>query len=59
MAGEQVLGAGFGLGQQGADFLVDQPLGALGVTARGERGVARPDLTAVTAGGQGVIIRVG
>ena len=34
VAGEQVPGPGFGLGQQGGDFLVDQPLGVLGVTAR-------------------------
>jgi hypothetical protein len=31
VAGEQVPGAGFGLGQQGGDFLIDQPLGVLGV----------------------------
>jgi hypothetical protein len=41
VAGEQVAGAGFGLGQQGGDFLVDQPLGVLGVAAcGGERGIA-------------------
>ena len=40
MAGEQVPGAGFGAGQQGGDFLVDEPLGVLGVAARcGERRV--------------------
>ena len=33
VAGEQVPGAGFRRGQQGGDFLVDQPLGVLGVTA--------------------------
>ena len=33
VAGEQVPGAGFRLGQQGGDFLVDQPLGVLGVGA--------------------------
>jgi hypothetical protein len=33
VAGEQVAGAGFRLGQQGSDFLVDQPLGVLGVGA--------------------------
>ena len=33
VAGEQVPGAGFGVGQEGGDFLVDQPLGVLGVTA--------------------------
>ena len=33
VASEQVPGAGFRLGQQGGDFLVDQPLGVLGVTA--------------------------
>jgi hypothetical protein len=33
VAGEQVPGAGFGPGQDGGDFLVDQPLGVLGVTA--------------------------
>ena len=33
VAGEQVPGAGFRLGQQGGDFLVDQPLGVLGVAA--------------------------
>jgi hypothetical protein len=26
VAGEQVAGAGFGLGEDGGDFLVDQPL---------------------------------
>ena len=41
VAGEQVAGAGFGVGQQGGDFLVDEPLGVLGVAARaGQRGVA-------------------
>src|SRR5712691_6982124 len=35
VAGEQVPGAGFRLGQQGGDFLVDQPLGVLGVGAWG------------------------
>ena len=39
VAGEQVAGAGFGLGQQGGDFLVEQPLGVLGVAALGQRGV--------------------
>ena len=41
VAGEQVPSAGFRLGQQRGDFLVDQPLGVLGVTAcGGERGIA-------------------
>ena len=41
VAGEQVARPGFGLGQQGGDFLVDQPLGVLGVAAlAGERGIA-------------------
>src|SRR6202451_3796101 len=38
VAGEQGPGAGFRLGQQGGDFLVDQPLGVLGVTAGGGEG---------------------
>ena len=33
VAGEQVPGPGFGAGEQGGDFLVDQPLGALGIAA--------------------------
>jgi hypothetical protein len=33
VAGEQAPGAGFRLGQQGGDFLVDQPLGVFGVAA--------------------------
>src|SRR4029077_5180354 len=33
VAGEQVAGAGFGLGQDGGDFLVDQSLGVFGVAA--------------------------
>ena len=41
VGGEQVPGAGFGVGQEGGDFLVDEPLGVLGVAARaGQRGVA-------------------
>src|SRR5487761_1649972 len=40
VAGEQVGGAGFGLGEQGGDFLVEQPLGVLGVAARGGAWVA-------------------
>src|SRR5580693_9869538 len=35
VTGEQVAGPGFGLGQEGGDFLVDQPLGVLGVAACG------------------------
>src|ERR1700747_2773137 len=39
VAGEQIAGAGFGFGQEGGDFLVDQPLGALGVAAWRGHGV--------------------
>ncbi|HLQ55228.1 MAG TPA: hypothetical protein VK162_13280, partial [Streptosporangiaceae bacterium] len=35
VGGEQLPCAGFGSGQQGADFLVGQPLDVLGVAARG------------------------
>ena len=39
VTGEQVPGPGFRLGQDGGDFLVDEPLGVLGVAARrGEPG---------------------
>src|SRR5580693_8368943 len=44
VAGEQVPGAGLGLGQQGGDLLVDEPLGVLGVPTgrdRPEVGLAR------------------
>ena len=41
VAGEQVQGAAFRLGQQGGDLLVDQPLGVFGVGACGaESGIA-------------------